>query len=489
MKLWMKIVFVFLLGLFVYFMISPILDHTVPYTYDQGRDFQKAMEMIEAKRPTFIGPTTGVMGLFHGAWWYYLLAIPGLLTKGLPIAYYYFMLILALAGNLWFFQFLRKKFNDLTALMFLAIITISPYFLKLGFTASNNILAPYFVMSLIVFTSMVFDKSKNKWLYLLIGLNLAFVLEFEVSFGLLLIPVFFVSALLFKEMREKIYSLGNLLSVIVGMTIPVLPRALFEIKNGFMQTKTLIGFFIKPKLHNPSPFPKVFSDRVTLFIEYVRGIAYDYSLYIAGAMVIFALVILIVRWKKNKQIVFTSYLLVLIAMLFGISLLYKDNFWFNYYEGIQYLFVAVFLIAFYLLSKWKVKLAYLALAIFLVMNLVGLVRHQASNKTQVIGLSEAEAVSDYINSKVGKNDYCLRIYTPPAIPHTHVYIMNWKSKTQGYKISTYNYRNNECFYIVEADPYKFRVTKWREENIPKEAKMVEKKDITKNVTVEKWVLK
>jgi 4-amino-4-deoxy-L-arabinose transferase-like glycosyltransferase len=490
MKFWTKIIFVLLLAVFVYLRIDPILNHTVPYTYDQGRDFQKAMEMLDAKRPTFIGPTTGIMGLFHGAWWYYLLAIPGLLTNGLPVGFYYFMLGLSIVGNVWFFLFLKKKFNDLTALLYLSIVSISPYFVHLGFTASNNIIVPYLVMSLIVLAYKLFQNKQKKWLYLLLGLNLSFILEFEVAFGLLLAPVFFLMAIVFKPVRKQIYNIKNLGLVLAGMLVPIIPRALFEIKNNFMQTKTLLGFFTNPKLHNPSPFKKMVADRIDLFVEYARGIPYEYSAVIAGLMAIFTIVVLFKRRKNNKMVGFTTYLATLMVFLFGISLMYKDNFWFNYYEGIQYVLLTLFLLAFYLLSKWNKNISYVIFALFLVINVLALNKYNSSKTVaRIEGLAETEATFEYIHSKTGKNDYCLRIHTPPAIPHTYVYMMNWKARTQGYKISTYDFRNNECYFIVESDPYDFRVKKWREDNTPDGARLIEKKVLTGNVVIEKWALK
>ncbi len=489
MKIWTKIIFVALLAVFVYLRIDPILNHTVPYTYDQGRDFQKAMEMIDSGRPTFIGPTTGIMGIFHGAWWYYLLAIPGFLTGGLPIGFYYFMLALSVIFNVWFFVFLRKKFNDLTALLYLSIVSISPYFVHLGFTASNNIIAPYLVMTLIILISGLFSDKQKKSFYIMLGLILSFILEFEVAFGLLLIPVFFLMAAIFKSVRKKIYKINNLALVLMGMVIPVIPRALFEIKNNFLQTRTLLGFFINPKLHNPSPFKKMLTDRIDLFIEYIKGIPYEYSALIAGLMALFTLVILLVRRGKNKEMHFTTFLGVLLVLLFGISLLYKDNFWFNYYEGIQYVFLTLFLIAFYLMSKWNKNVSYIIFISFLVLNILAVNKYNQKKVFRLEGLAQTEASFKYIHSKTGKEDYCLRIHTPPAIPHTYVYLMNWKSKTQGFKISSYNFRNDECYFIVESDPYEFRVKKWREDNTPEGAKLIEKKALSENVVIEKWALK
>ena len=70
------ILFITFTALFIYFRIGSVIYKTVGYTYDQGRDFLKVSEIILQKNITFIGPTTGIEGLFHGAWYYYILTIP-----------------------------------------------------------------------------------------------------------------------------------------------------------------------------------------------------------------------------------------------------------------------------------------------------------------------------------------------------------------------------------------------------------------------------
>jgi hypothetical protein len=62
------IVIAAIISIYLILRIKPLLAHSVAYTYDQGRDMMKAAEIVLYKNPTFIGPTTGIEGLFHGAW-------------------------------------------------------------------------------------------------------------------------------------------------------------------------------------------------------------------------------------------------------------------------------------------------------------------------------------------------------------------------------------------------------------------------------------
>ena len=109
--------------LFILTRINPLLTHKVAYTYDQGRDFLAASQIIDNKDLTFIGPTTGIIGLFHGAWWYYLLTVPYVLFQGLPIGFYYFNAFIHLFSLIALIVFTYLEFGLIISL-FGALIVI-----------------------------------------------------------------------------------------------------------------------------------------------------------------------------------------------------------------------------------------------------------------------------------------------------------------------------------------------------------------------------
>ena len=117
------------IGIFSYFRLEPIISERVAYTFDQGRDFLKASEIVINKDITFIGPTTGINGIFHGAWWYYYLAIVFVIFGGLPMGFYIMQFILYLSSLILLIYYLNKYFNDQIALLFSLIIAKNLLFL------------------------------------------------------------------------------------------------------------------------------------------------------------------------------------------------------------------------------------------------------------------------------------------------------------------------------------------------------------------------
>ena len=104
------------------------------------------------------------------------------------------------------------------------------------------------------------------------GLTLGLIGEFELSFGLFLIPTYFLALFIFKKLRTFYFKLSNIGFFLLGLGIIFTPRLLFEIKNKFLQTKTILSFLFKPKFLNPKPYVEIFNDRVALFKGYYEGL-------------------------------------------------------------------------------------------------------------------------------------------------------------------------------------------------------------------------
>jgi len=483
---WFKLgLFLVIFSIFIYLRLTPILNQTVPYTYDQGRDFLKAEEIVRFHNLTFIGPTTGIMGLYHGAWWYYLLTIPYFFFNGWPMGFYYFMFLISTIGNLAFFAFLKKEFNFNTALLFLAIVSVSPYFIPLSFFASNNIITPYVILLLIAGTYYLFKTKNYFWLFLT-ALSLGFIHEFEVSFGIFIIPIFIALLLIFEASRKKLLTLKGIVFLLLGFLIPLLPRILFEIRHQFMQTKTLLSFFLKPKLHNPKAFIDVFNDRTMLFWSYFKSIFFNYSSVIALIVIVFIIFTLIKLRKKLTKYVFINLFLFLTILLFSVSLLYKDNFWSNYYEGIQYIFLFIIVSFYYLLSK-NFKLFFpVILVLFIGISLFVFVKEIKNNNIVIKDFKAIDLAVNYLYDQTGKKDFCLRVYTAPVVPYTYDYLASYYSKIYKINRPIADFIDNKCWFIIEKDPFEFRVEKWKQENIPSQGKKLSFHKINKDIMIELW---
>ena len=489
--------FSIVVGIFSYFRLEPILNERVAYTFDQGRDFLKASEIVINKDITFIGPTTGINGIFHGAWWYYYLAIVFAIFGGLPMGFYIMQFILYLSSLLFLIYFLNKYFNNQIALLFGLVISTSPYFITKSLFVANNTIVPVFVLLFLVTHFLILEKLPNSnkrklILFFIAGLSLGMIAEFEFAFGLLLMPVYILTAIILKPLRKKFMKISQSLFFFGGLFIAFLPRLLFEIRNNFSQTRTLLSFFTDPQYHTPKTINSIFSERIHLFYDYYSGIySHHWIMWIFSFMMVFSIVIMF----KRKKVIFHNslfFLSIILLGLFLVSLLYKDTFWPYYFDGIHYSFIlisAILLQQFNTVNQKQLKtlLYLLNVAIFLT-AIYSVITHIKSPKIYDGIKVQIDIVGFIQKIELNLNNYCVYIYTPPVIPHTYDYLFKYNSISKRISEPKQEFVDNKCWYVLEADPYAERKNDWINGHLPKDnpnLKLIKEKQI-KDVTIQLW---
>lgn len=463
-----------------YSRLKPILTHTVAYTYDQGRDFYKAAEIVTQRDLTFIGPTTGIDGLFHGAWWYYYLTIPFLLFQGNTIGFYYANLIIHLLSLGLLSYMFSKYFHRTIAISIAALIAVSPYFIYTSIFVGNNIMVLPSMIIFLLTHFLWFEKYPNQKyqqniLATLMGLSLGLVSEFEFAFGLMIIPVYMVISSIMPDLRTKLIKKSAGLYFASGMIIAFLPRILFELKNNFSQTQTLLSFINEPKLYNPKPYHEIIVERFHMITGYYTVIFPDsITMWITTCLIVLSIIVAL--WhKKIQYLTSILFLSLLVVGLYFTSTLYKDNFWPNYYEGFPYIYIvliAILLLNFkHFLNTYRTVMLIPATLLLLVGSIHAFEDYQKPLPPD--GLKTIEAAVNYINSEEKNDKYCVKIYTPPAIPHTYHYLFFLKSYQTARPIPETDWVDGRCWIVLETDNYVERKESWIKDNIPPDARIIQ----------------
>lgn len=459
--------------------VPSLLSHYVAYTYDQGRDFIAGANIVLFHKIPFIGPTTGVNGLFHGSWWYYLLSLPYLLFSGQPIGYYWFNFFIQFILLVGLIVFLKKEFGLLVAILFGLLITLSPYFTFISLFVGNNVMVLPALLTFLICNYYLFQEKRVSPLLLFVtGLSLAFVGEFELSFGIFLIPLYLIAFIFFKSLSMALFQ-RNGLYFLLGLMLGFAPRILFELKNSFPQTKVLLSFLFHPKLYNsPSPYLSRLSERWILFQGYFFELfteKFFANIFLFSITVIAVITVISVIKKRTKIQPVLFFYLYLLGGLFLLATLYKDFFWKNYYEGIHYIFIFIFItiVGQHIHKKYLlIKRAFL-ISLCLGLGALAMLQLSKMQKPPFDGLQVQESVINSILKNQDQNkEYCLRIYTPSVIPHTYNYLFLINKM-----MPSSEWVNGECWFIVESDSYKKRRDDWLEVHIPKDKHTVEIKTI------------
>lgn len=472
--------------LFCYFRVKPLYFQTVPYTYDQGRDFLKAHQIITQLRPALLGPTTGIPGVNHGVWWYYVLTIPFLLFHGNPIGFYYFVFFMALAQMVLFSLFLKKEYGRVASLLFMTPVALSPYFIRISLFAINSVLVLPALLAAMYFFYKHLQQGKTTQLFL-IGFFLSCIFEAEVAFGLFFIPAFFLAVLVTGRIKKLLGSKKHFLYFVSGAILPVLPRIAFELKSGFSQTHLTFSYFQQTSVQTAKTYLQVYYERAHLFrdfyLQFFPGTSYLMPIatliFIAGGL------ICSIMFLKKNQRYFAIFSFVLFGLLFLISLAYKTVFWQNYFEGLPYffaLFVAFSAAAYLKSNKLMLKLVVVAYAVCILATAANATfteyKNTASPKLE--GLREHKFIADKIYSLAkGQKAVCVMIYTPPIIPYTYDYLFTYLN-SEGKPFRGQGFVNQTCYLIIEKDDCRFlpievtemkacldRPNKWKKINVPK----------------------
>ena len=495
-KIFSALFFLSIFSFFFYLRLGPIAHKTVPYTYDQGRDFLKAEEIVRYKNPTFIGPTTGIMGVYHGPWWYYFLAVPYAISHGNPTGFLVFIFLSSLLQALLFALFIKKEFGLWFSLFFLSLVTLSPYFITLSFFAISSILTLPFIL-LLLWSTYNFLRKQSLFFIFLIFFSLGFIFEAEVPFGIFIIPSYLLTIFLAKKVTYFFYRKRGVLYALLGIFLPTIPRALFEVKHNFSQTRVLLNFLVHPLFHNPQPFANIIATRATLFTDFYLSLFPDKNIFLALVILTLTIAGFIVGIKQSqnsdlKKIAYLKFVAILFSLLFITSLFYKDNFWSNYYEGLPYFYTVFIVLGFYFLNKKFKKFSAVFLPIVITVLLLFALFDLYKSKNDINKVVGMRAQIAAVNSIYAheKSDFCVRVYTPPVIPYTYNYLFDYYSQTKNLRSPTASFASNKCWYIMEreqvGEQFQARVVRWRKENIPAGSELIEKKKVNDDISIELW---
>jgi hypothetical protein len=353
------------------------------------------------------------------------------------------------------------------------VVAFSPYFIFTSLFVGNNIMVLPSLLLFLITNFSIFQNANKKsspFLFFCNGLFLGLIAEFELSFGLFIIPTYVIAHFVFPELKKVVQKKSSLVLSLGGLLIAFIPRILFELKNKFEQTKILLSFLVKPKLYNPKPFQDIFHDRVVLFWGYWEGIFPNQWWCLGVSLILVALVLFFIMKKKriSSYILFLSYV---IGMLFIFSLSYKDNFWGNYYEGIQYVMLCLVFFMISLLNpkeKWVRYGFILFCCIFSFTQLPTAIQaYTIPPKKDGLAIQE-DAMRVILQNETAQKDYCVRIYTPPVIPHTYNYLFLLNELKGSIRAPSTEWFQGTCWFIVEADTYAKRRDDWLNTNVPKD---------------------
>lgn len=242
-----KVTHIFLLVIIINALFSSwwLLNNDFSVNFDISRDLILWFDIIHNNHITLIGGHSGtVPGLFHGPLWYYL-NLPALIIGSenpIILGWFWIGLSVLMLVIIYFsaFKLFDKNIAILSTLLYSAnsisnfiddekyfynpygAVLLSPIFFILFFKYINSLHVIYLAASVFVVGLMV---------------------QFQMAFGIPLLILLFLYSVYFLYRSKRLMHLLTFAIIL----IPLSTFIIFEFKNSFMQSKTVINYISQPK--------------------------------------------------------------------------------------------------------------------------------------------------------------------------------------------------------------------------------------------------
>jgi len=435
-----RLLLILLLFYTLFTRIPYLLNGTIPFSFDHGRDSMAVIHMLKTGSLKFIGPWTSIPGLFFGPGWYYLLAPVYLISAGNPLAPVYLMLCLGLAQVWLAYKYLGKEEA--------VIMATAPVWIILSRSAANPFPITLITLLILIILKQV-RETKTLSIKQVVGLGLLISLGFHFSSALSVFYVIIVPLVLLA--KKTVLSLKKVLWGIGAFILPFIPQLLFEFKNNFIEVRALIKYLSQP---DPQTFHFGKVKHVTRAMIHELKLAVLPEINILGNSTItwigigLLLTGLLYMGLKKKPLKFLFEAVVfLIIPLVGFYWLHF-NIWYVY--GL--LPVAVILVGQVLRAApgW-IKFPYLALLCLTPLFILG--RFYTTDKQLAEHgrgfLPIKLEVLDYIYQQAGDRPFASYHYLPEIYDYDWQYLYFWQAFRGRPLPVEFSYKPGETAYVTE----------------------------------------
>lgn len=435
------------------FSFIDLLRGNISFWYDPARDFISAFDNLH--KPTLIGPTTGIPGLYYGPYWIWLVSLGLLLAKDPRVVIFVILTI----PYFIIFPYLLFKFKKLYGLLPVVCIWLL-FAINFGrFYANqpwNPHLAPLLFLllfSLLFFTDFTKKRSVTK-VTILTGFVSGLLINFHWSLGATLLIgtwIFFISNyFLLQKQRAIGFFFYKGLYFFTGFAIAFFPFFLFEVRHGFAQTKVILNL-----ITTSVPIVGVTGlTDVQIIEEFFKGATQLLQIpAMIGYLILFGATLFFSYQIATKKVSFNEHdkKLVVLLLSFTISilgtyLLAKNPVWDYHFLGTEILFIFFILILAarsaivrILLVGWSI--------LFVIFSIYSFIELQQKNPLATPSLFTKEYITEKIIADAGNTNYVVYAYNPAIYSYDYAYLFMVRDITVPWDPGN-NTANSEVIYLI-----------------------------------------
>ncbi len=441
-----------------------VVNRNFLFGFDQGRDYLAVKNIVVDHKLTLIGSEVGAgvagfSGIFHGPFYYYLLALPFIIFRGDPYGGIILMFGLGIATIVFSYIVGAKIFGAKIGLLTATIVAVSPPFISYSRFIWNSNPAPLFILLVFYFVFLFTKKRGTKYLFWASFFS-SFVYNFQLAMA---IPLFFTlivyCVLVLRAKQIKQYGI-----LFLGAILAFSPMFFFEIRHGFQAMRGLLIYvFNHPETATTQTFwVLLLRDHLMIFFD---NFLYTFpsQMIIPSAAVIatFPLIFYFVMREKDKQRKqFIVYLLTLIPVTF-IVLGFLRNFVYHYYLihlNLGYIFFVVFIIKSIFKIRNKMVNGFIIgyMAILLLYATFSNIRTFYYDITDYGGTHKIRGrldAIDYIYKNADGERFGLQVFSPPIYTYPYDYLISWYGRKK-YNYVPHQEKKGSVYLLIEKDTSK-----------------------------------
>jgi len=422
---------------------------------DSARDFVDVREMVELNKPRLTGPTSAIEGVYTGPAWYYLLAIPYIITGGNPYGGILMEIVLWLIGG-YFLLKISSGYGKLSTISSGLLWGFSPYIVLLTeYTFNPNPVTLLF--PLWVYLLFQYLKTNRIFFSFLLFFLSGIFFNFEMNVGFLLPSVILVSILIWdvKLLKSKNFWLG-----LIGFLICLLPQIIFDLKHQNIMSKNLLNFLSQSSGVKTNYIIKFigllqnYTNQInaTLFNQPLLTLAFKY-------LVVFLITKLIYTRTLKKDL----YQLIIFSIFITSLLVYlilpvTVNAW-----HLGFIVVSGIITISFLTSHIKplAIVTPLFIAYFSLLAIVNFFQHDFNKlSTDQSNFKNETKVIDYIYNKAGEKNFRVYTHIPSVYDYPYQYLFWWYGKNKyGFLPKEYTYLPDKPPYIPSQDKFQNNTAK------------------------------
>ena len=432
------------------------VDQILWFYFDQGRDALVIWDFWHKGDLFFVGPTTGIAGIFRGPWYYWLIAPIYLVGGGDPIWPATFLSLLSVVAVIFIF-ILGKEIAGRSAGLIAAIIASFSYYIMIASRWLSNPTPMLIISVLIIFSSFRIIDSKKPTKYWLLIL---FLLGMAMQFGSAAEIFYFPVVALIVIWKRKTLSKRLLFVSFCLLVISFLPQIIFDIRHQGILSGNIQKFLFEEGSFKLS-FWEIIKIRLPFYWDMFTNKIWPGEPNLIKSATVMGFLVFVANWReilKNNKFKIT--LLFWISPMIGM-LFFQGNYgnvYDYYFTGFYLIFILLFstIFSFLLRSSFGLILLVTFFFFFFKINLPlikNFITAGVDGPTTVAFGNQKQAVDwIYEDLPAGRQvPFSIDVYVPPVIPYAYDYLFVW----YGPKIAGYEPSKdviNPLYTIYEVDP-------------------------------------